>query len=116
MRHIEMLSAAIARVVLRREPREFPPLEEDHSGANDPLVERLTVLLAQHKVNEAEQVLFDTLDETGAFDPRMIDAALWFYRRLSEWTDDDLAKADWRRDEILEGLQALAERYSITVK
>jgi len=72
-----------------------------HQTETDLLFVLLCDLIAKKSINEAENLLFDWLDQDNS-DHFMI--ATDFYRRLNGFTDEELVDADFSREEIVSGL------------
>ena len=63
------------------------------------------------EINEAENILLGDLSEnTPGYGIMVAD----FYQHLDEFDDDFLEEHDYSREEILEGLESLAEEYGLT--
>lgn len=112
LRYIETLSRALASFVLGRPAgiHEFMD-EEAQVYGDDFLRYRLQKLLLENNLNEAENLLFETIEA----DPQMnyLPVALGFYEQLSEKTDEELAQNDFSRPEIAEGLEHLKTIYGL---
>ena len=95
---------------------EFSVVNHDENlgeaGLNGIMLKRMC---AAGKINEAENLLFDLLDEHR--EPDYFFIALDFYKELSQYTDSQLADCDFTRQEIAAGLQEvidLAEQSGIS--
>lgn len=114
MRQIEMMTAAIARLLLGKE------LDESGMGAafgqerSDELDRKLIALLRDGRLGEAEDLLFFQLDEVGA-DRGILAAAIDFYQRANELTDDELEARGFSRSELWEGLGEVVERCGLSI-
>lgn len=108
MRQIEGLSRMLARVIFSREMEsEEIHLDEDGSlSGADVLAYRLKKLLHERKINEAENLLFETLEASPL--PVYGQTALDFYRELSALSDEELAACDFSREEIADGLREVS--------
>lgn len=106
MRQIEIISQVLAGLIFhkKRESEEISAFR-DAFAQGDLLALRLRELLDAGKINDAENLIFEALDETP--DPAYLSAALDFYRELAEMTDESLEASGFSRDEIYEGLSAL---------
>jgi hypothetical protein len=105
MRQIEGLSRMLARVLFDRD-MESEELHLDEDGTlsgSDVLAYRLKKLLHERKINEAENLLFETLEASPL--PSYGRTALDFYREISTLSDEELAAADFSREEIADGLR-----------
>lgn len=83
----------------------FPPI-----SAPGILLSRTRKLTAEGKINEAENLLFDSFDLKM---PVYIAIALDFYAKLSELTEAELAAADFSVEEIGEGIKDMMDFYKI---
>lgn len=70
---------------------------------SDVLAYRLKKLLHKRRINEAENLLFETLEASPL--PSYGRTALDFYREISTLSDEELAAADFSREEIADGLR-----------
>ena len=105
MRLIHGISRALARLLLGEEMEEDGELaavmEESCRDRND----YLRRLADGGRINEAEEKLFDLIENT-AWDSRQKAALiLSFYDHLNGMDDETLARADFSRDEIVSGLE-----------
>ena len=105
MRLIHGISRALARLLLGEEMEEDGELaavmEEACRDRND----YLRRLADGGRINEAEEKLFDLIENT-AWDGRQKAALiLSFYDHLNGMDDETLARADFSRDEIVSGLE-----------
>ena len=73
------------------------------------LPETLRQMALQGQINEAEDLLFEHLEEKHGADD--IAAAVEFYRLLARFDDALLNDADYTRTEIVEGLHDVCDRY-----
>lgn len=79
-------------------------LDEDGTlSGSDVLAYRLKKLLHERRINEAENLLFETLEASPL--PSYGRTALDFYREISTLSDEELAAADFSREEIADGLR-----------
>ena len=63
------------------------------------------------EINEAENILLgDFPENTPGYGIMVAD----FYQHLDEFEDDFLEEHDYSREEVLEGLESLAEEYGLT--
>ena len=73
-----------------------------NEAAND-LNKRLMDLLAQGKINEAEDLLFAATGNDEFVDHDYLRVALDFYLKLDEYSDDYLKLCDFSRKEAMDG-------------
>ena len=106
MRQIEMLTRFIGNVLLQGDTTDTG-ISVDVEG--DFLSYRLNGLLLEGKINEAENLLFEAIEES----PKRayLKTAMDFYETLGSLSDEQLERGDFSRDEIIEGLQAVCDRY-----
>ena len=91
MRQIEMMTAAIARLLLGKEP--------DESG--------MDAAFGQERSDELDRKLIALLH-----DGRL---AIDFYQRVNELTDDELEAQGFSRSELWEGLGEVVERCGLSI-
>lgn len=75
-----------------------------------PLREQLQHMIGKFEINEAENLLFDTL-KPGDKEDMML--AVWFYTALNQLPDSTLAAGNYTREEIAEGLTDAAKQFGI---
>ncbi|MBS7263063.1 MAG: hypothetical protein KIG36_05600 [Eubacteriales bacterium] len=109
MRQIAVVIEAIGQTVFRREKIEYPERAGEQT-AGDLLHRKLLGLLEEGKICEAEDLLFEKLDER---DPQMLEAAVDFYRTLNLMDDEALERQDFSRREIADGLGEVLARFEL---
>lgn len=112
MRQIEVMTIAIARMLFGNGGKEYDLKEEFGQTRSAGLHRRLTELLKQGRLNEAENLLFFELDET---DRTMLAAAIDFYRQANAMSDEELEAQGFTRSELWEGLGDVMERYGLFI-
>ena len=75
---------------------------------SDELYLYLKDLIDNKKINEAENYLFDKLNENNKKD---FLSGMAFYKYLNEKDDEFLEKCDYSREEVLEGMADLSKKY-----
>ena len=70
----------------------------------------LSALVRQGKLCQAEDLLFEALEDPGQM---VLDAALRFYQDLNALSDETLEAQGFSREEILEGLQHVCDIFGI---
>ena len=111
LRQIDTLVQMMSRLLLGR-PFERYVLREDQE--NDRKVELhldIMELLHQGRVNEAENRLFERLETQRQADDLAI--ALDFYAMLNTFSDEELARANFSRQEIDQGLHDIARLFGV---
>ncbi len=113
MRQIEAISAMLAYMLTgkkaRKEPSEAVIFD---TGAGNLLSERLRVLVGEQKICEGEDLLFAAMEED---DPEAAEAAVQFYSDINKLSDSELAAANFSREEIKEGLEAVCRYYGLNI-
>ena len=69
---------------------------------------KLLDLVENYEINQAENILFETIDKNRLED---FEVALQFYQKINEKDDTFLAKANYTREEIRQGIQDIAKIY-----
>lgn len=112
MREIEKLTRFLAMAMFHKEldTTDFVDENGNLSGGQF-LTYRLNRLVLEGQIGKAEDMLFDALDEDGGGEYRL--AAVEFYAFLQKLSDEKLEAGGFSREEILEGLQELRDRYGI---
>lgn len=110
LRQIEDMAQFLGKVLFIAREEEIPVFDEEGNIMDSGILYgRLRTLCSDGAVNEAENLLFDTLEENHGLE--YLRVAMRFYTNLDQWSDDELAKANFSRDEILEGLSEVQDRW-----
>lgn len=84
-------------------------VDENNNGSNDnELYIYLKSLVDDKKINEAENYLFERLEENNKKD---FFAGMSFYKYLNEKDDEFLDECNYSRDEIVEGMADISRMY-----
>lgn len=75
---------------------------------NDELYLYLKKLVDDKKINEAENYLFEKLNENNKKD---FLSGMAFYKYLNEKSDEFLEESNYSREEVLEGMADLSKKY-----
>lgn len=110
MRQINIMVEAMARIIFQKERAEYVVADYVKYTQTDLLHNKLTELLANSNINEAEDLLFDSLD---ADDDNHLLVALDFYTRLNECSDEYLMEHDFSREEIESGLTEIKKLFGV---
>lgn len=111
MRQIQDMTRVLATVIFMRRLDAFDIMDEEGNfTAGYVLGARIRALLAKGRVNEAENLLFEMVEQNAQ--PAYLPVALDFYERLGRYSDEELAAADFSRAEVAEGLAALLRAYN----
>lgn len=110
MREIKRIAYYIAKRILKKNTVEYDFQSVTQDSDTDLLHKVLMALLAENEINQAENALFEALEA----DKRMfMEVALDFYSRLNDFSDEQLAAADFSRQEINEGLDEVLRIYQV---
>ena len=103
MRMIKEAIRALAAFALGRDlpPYELPEEKENYTE-RDRLYEQLITLAEEGKINEAENLLFDHIDD-GIDD--IFQLGINFYLYINEFSNDKLDESDYPREELIEGIK-----------
>lgn len=112
LRQIEMLGVAIARLFFHKNTMLYDLPEKNQQTLTDDLCRRLHELIAEGKINEAENLLYENLD-AGAIP--LLEIAVDFYGRLNQLDDAYLISHNFSREEIEDGLREVARIYHISL-
>ena len=81
------------------------PDTEDKYSDTDRIYRKLRDLVDAGEINEAENQLYENLDEN---DTEHLEMALTFYMYLNQLDDDTLFMANYSREEIVEGINSVS--------
>jgi hypothetical protein len=110
VRQIEAMTESIACTILNKQATTIHEIQDIEKEIETDLLRALLHdLLGKHKINEAENVLFDMLDPDN-HDHLLI--ANEFYKHLDSLTDENLEDADFTREEIKDGLNKVKALFS----
>jgi len=113
MRQIEAISTMLAYLLSGKVPSHILITEQEATtGEENLLLLQLQALTHQNRVCEAENLLFEALEEPSR---QVLDAANWFYSHLNGWTDQQLTQCDFSREEIMSGLQEVCKVFGIPI-
>jgi len=119
VRQLQHMTEAIGSMVFNKETAaKYEALSE--VNLNQPETDLLYVLLcdriANNSVNEAENLLFDSLDgEDRQYTLSDIEVAADFYAELNRWSDEELEASDFSREEVLEGLNDILNLLGVSL-
>lgn len=110
LRQIEMLTAAIARIVFHRDTVTYEQPAGEVLTEGGGLRGDLIAMIGQGRLGEAEDLLFQHL-RPGGREELLI--AMDFYERLTRLTDEELARGRFSREEILQSLTDAAGIFGV---
>lgn len=105
LRMIENMGRALAGIILGRRATEYVLPEENEFTDTDFLYRDLTKMADEGDINGAENILLTEMKEG---DKRYLEMAIGFYQYINNFSDDFLEENQYSRQEILDGLEALA--------
>ena len=112
MRQIEMLIAAIIQLLSEKAGKEYSLKDELKQERFTELKQKLTDLLNEGQLGEAENLLFFELEDG---DESILAIAIDFYQKANTLSDKELDEQGFTRSELLEGLNDVAERYGLFI-
>ena len=112
MRQIEMMIAAIIQLLSEKAGKEYSLKDELKQERFTELKQKLTDLLNEGQLGEAENLLFFELEDG---DESILAIAIDFYQKANTLSDKELDEQGFTRSELLEGLNDVAERYGLFI-
>ena len=113
MRLIKELIRALLKVIFHTD-LDMPSVEMLKDAQRRCALEELLNLMDNGEINEAENRLYDLTSGEEDEDRHNLEAGLLFYYILSGKDDDFLEEHDFSREEIMTGIQDLADRYGLS--
>ena len=107
MRQVRDRARMLAKILFGKDTPTYELEQNEIQTSSDDLYSRLIAMVKQGKINQAENVLYDELDRD---EDSTIEVALGFYDYLNELPTEFLAMNEYSREEINEGIKALADR------
>ena len=107
MRQISVLVRSIAQLIFHREQVQYTVEDVSRPTATDALHNDLMELLAEDRVCEAEDSLFERFLPG---DREHLLLALDFYQRVNLMSDEQLQARNFSREEIYDGLRDIMAR------
>lgn len=113
MRQIEVITTMLAFLLTGKRGKTVSVQEELLTTASgSDLSAQLQVLTAQRKICEAENLLYEAMEEP---DDSVLEAAVQFYSRLNTLSDQELEDCSFSREEILSGLWEVGRTFGINL-
>lgn len=107
MRQVRDMARMLAKILFGKDTPTYELEQNEIQTSSDDLYSRLIAMVKQGKINQAENVLYDELDRD---EDSTIEVALGFYNYLNELPAEFLTMNEYSREEINEGIKALADR------
>ena len=111
MQQIKGIAISLARIFFNSDIIIYEIQNHEQLTQTDMLYLRLQELLLEKRINEAEDLFFNSLDPQNADYMRL---AIDFYSKLNNMSDDELEDCDFSREEIEDGLQDVMARFGVT--
>lgn len=90
---------------------QSPSVELLEDAEEKQALENLLDMIDEGKINEAENSLYDSVEN---MDKSGLEMALLFYSYLNDKSDDFLEEHDFNRIEVKQGLESITSRYGIS--
>lgn len=110
MRQVENMVNFLTAMALKKKSSKYEVLNNDSSKDTDTLHLKLIELISSCKINEAENLLFESIDKNNK---RYLEVAIDFYSRVNDLDNKALEKSEFSREEIEEGLKDIADIFGI---
>ncbi len=112
LREIESLIHVITDVFLGEETIEYLPTGKQEDKEVDHLYFEMQKLLKEEKINEAENELFDKISISHR---GYLKIAIHFYQQINQLSDEALAKQNFSREEIEQGIKEVMNLFGIVI-
>lgn len=112
--YIMRLIQEMVRVILKllfNIDTESPSAELIEDAEEKQTLESLLDMVDEGRINEAENSLYDSIEDMNKSDMEM---ALLFYSYLNDKSDEFLEEHDFNRDEVKQGLECIMSRYGVS--
>jgi hypothetical protein len=109
---VSFLVNFLAKILLNKDTANYELPAVEKYTQTDYLHKQLLSLINQGKINEAENMLYEELDPKNK---KYIELALDFYGRLNNLDDEFLEKNNFPREEIEQGLKAIAKEFGVSI-
>ena len=118
MRQIEIVARTLAKIIFNKETTEYMIVDPDKITETDVVYNDLIKLIDDGKIDEAENILFEKIEEELEENPCgriYLEVAIDFYSRLNNLSNKILDDCGFEREEIDEGIRTVTEMYGINV-
>ena len=110
MKQIQMLVRFIAKAVFKKDTDEFSELIEESASGADILYKELLAFLNEGEICKAENHLYDSIDYKSKYH---LAIAVDFYSRLNSYSDEELERSNFSREEIKDGLRHITSLFGM---
>ncbi|HCC00968.1 MAG TPA: hypothetical protein DEP42_07135 [Ruminococcaceae bacterium] len=112
MRQIEDITEALGKVLFEKQSGATELFDEQGNLSESSfLTYRLNRLIAEGKINEAENILFDAIEEGAK--PAYLQVAMNFYGTLSKMKEEKLQTFGFSHAEIRDGLKEIKTIFKV---
>lgn len=113
-RQIEAISNTFAAVIFGKDKvktiLETEQEEDSSSSMQDDILERMVKkYLSEKKINEAEDLIFNSIGENKTV--KKFEIALYFFNEVNQYDDETLLRYGYSKEEIIEGINHLKNLY-----
>lgn len=117
LRQIEDMARFVSRLLLGRSAQlysltDYTEVPRSSEDGLDLLRYRLALLVDSGGINEAEELIFDELENGGTL---FLELALSFYYTIAQLDDEQLEKANFTHEEITEGIDEIARMFGVEI-
>ena len=111
MRQIQMMVDMVARLVFQKSAIAYEIENAANPSPTDLLFAELNRLIAEQRFNAAEDFLLDHIDPHNR---KHLELALDFYQKLNQFSDEELERQDFPRQEITDGIKSVLELFQLS--
>ena len=111
MRMIQDGVQFLGKILLGKDHPLYELPKEEHYNATDHLYAKIIRMAEEGKINEAENELLEYIDGR---ELELLEMALSFYQYAADLDDDFLEEHNYSREEIRDGLNALARACNVS--
>ena len=112
MNQFTNLTQALIKMMFKEDEAAIPDGKFPTGSEPFIVLARLRQLVADKKINTAENMLFDMFDKAK---PYYVRIGLEFYNRVSQLSDEELKEADFSVEEIGEGIKDMLDFYGVKI-
>jgi len=110
MRQIENIVRFLASVLFHKDMIKYEIKDELNLTETDILYNDIKQLVEKHEICKAENLLYEKID---ANNKRDMELAIDFYQTINLFSDEELERCNFSRDEISDGLRNIAKRFGV---
>ena len=110
MRQIENIVKLLANILFHKDTITYEIKDEFNLTETDMLYNDIKQLIEKHEICKAEDLLYEKIDANNEKD---IELAIDFYQTINLFSDEELERCNFSRDEINDGLKNIAKMFGI---